>query len=170
KLKQADLVQYVTRGNKSAQGWLLHIPACYLGIAKAAQQEAIAFATTYTPNSIEGTISEIPSVRQKIGEMELRIMESSAFLNAVANKWDDKDTATREAMKPELGAVKLSVVNKAVEVVDIAMRIVGARSLSAANPLQRHYRDVRAGLHNPPMDDMTIMAMATESIEEVTAE
>lgn len=163
-LKKEDLVQYLTPGNKPAQGWLLHIPACYLGIAKAAQNEAINFATTYAPNSIQGTISEIPSVRQKLGEIELRIMESEAFLYSVAEKWDQADQETRETMKPELGAVKLSVVNKAVEVVDIAMRIVGARSLSATNPLQRYYRDVRAGLHNPPMDDMTIMQLAGSSI------
>lgn len=165
-LNKEDLVQYITPGNKAAQGWLLHIPACYLGIAKAAQKEAIDFATTYAPNSIEGTISDIPSVRQKIGEIELRIMESNAFLYEVAKKWDCADAEERQTLKPELGAVKLSVVNKAVEVVDIAMRIVGARSLSAKHPLQRHYRDVRAGLHNPPMDDMTIMQLAGSSIHQ----
>jgi alkylation response protein AidB-like acyl-CoA dehydrogenase len=69
-------------------------------------------------------------------------------------------------MKPTLGAVKLSVVNKALEAVDLAMRVAGARSLSRKNPLQRYYRDVRAGLHNPPMDDMTIMQLADKSIKE----
>jgi alkylation response protein AidB-like acyl-CoA dehydrogenase len=67
-------------------------------------------------------------------------------------------------MKPELGAVKLSVVNQAIKVIDLAMRITGARSLSQKNPLQRYYRDVRAGLHNPPMDDMTIMQLADQSV------
>ena len=40
------------------------------------------------------------------------------------------------------------------------MRFVGAKSLERTNPLQRYYRDVRAGLHNPPMDDMTIKKLA----------
>lgn len=163
-LNKEDLVQYITPGNKPAQGWLLHIPACYLGIAKAAQQYAIEFATTYSPNSIDGTIADIPSVKQKLGEIELRVMESSAFLYHVAEQWDDADAALREQLKPELAAVKLTVVNKAVEIIDIAMRIVGARSLAASNPLQRYYRDVRAGIHNPPMDDMTIMQLANRSI------
>ena len=61
--------------------------------------------------------------------------------------------------------MKLLVVNQAIEIVDKAMRIVGARSLSEKCPLQRHYRDVRAGLHNPPMDDMTIMALAEQAIQ-----
>lgn len=159
-----DLVQYLTPGNKPAAGWLLHIPACYLGIARAAQAYAVDFATQYSPNSIEGTISDLPNVKQKIGEMELKVMQSQHFLYSVARKWDESNEEIRQTMKPELGAVKLSVVNQAVEIVDLAMRITGARSLSKQNPLQRYYRDVRAGLHNPPMDDMTIMQLASTSI------
>ena len=58
-------------------------------------------------------------------------------------------------------------MNKALEIVDLAMRIVGARSLSKQNPLQRYYRDVRAGLHNPPIDDMTITQLANTSIGKI---
>lgn len=163
-LQKEDLVHYLTPGNKQAQGWLLHIPACYLGIAKAAQHYAVNFAKTYSPNSIEGTIADIPAVKQKLGEIELRVLESSAFLYHIAEKWDQADEIERIQLKPELSAVKLAVVNKAVEIVDIAMRVVGARSLSASNPLQRYYRDIRAGLHNPPMDDMTLMQLATRSL------
>ncbi|GAB3052928.1 acyl-CoA dehydrogenase family protein [Virgibacillus ainsalahensis] len=161
-----DLVEYLTPGNKPAAGWLLHIPACYLGIARAAQKYAVDFASSYSPNSIEGTISDLPNVKQKLGEMELLLMESEHFLYSVARKWDAADSEIRNQLKPELGAVKLSVVNKAVEVVDLAMRVAGARSLSRQNPLQRYYRDVRAGLHNPPMDDMTIMQLAAKSVDD----
>lgn len=160
-----DLVQYLTPGNKPAAGWLLHIPACYLGIARAAQEYAIHFATHYSPNSIKGTIADLPNLKQKLGEMELRVLQSSHFLYSIAQKWDDSNEETRKGMKTELGAAKLAVVNQAIEIVDLAMRIVGARSLSQKNPLQRYYRDVRAGLHNPPMDDMTIMQLADKSIK-----
>ncbi|WP_449355426.1 acyl-CoA dehydrogenase family protein [Virgibacillus natechei] len=163
-VEDGDLVEYA--GKSRAAGWLLHIPACYLGIARAAQGYAVDFAATYSPNSIEGTISELPNVKQKLGEMALLLMESEHFLYGVARKWDESDEDARQAMKPELGAVKLSVVNKAVEVVDLAMRVAGARSLSKQNPLQRYYRDVRAGLHNPPMDDMTVMQLAGKSVAE----
>lgn len=164
RVDEDDLVQHLNPGNKPATGWLLHIPACYLGIARAAQAYAINFATNYSPNSIKGTIADLPNVKQKIGEMELRVLESSHFLYAVAKKWDESNKETRQTMKPELGAVKLSVVNQAIEIVDLSMRIVGARSLSQKSPLQRYYRDVRAGLHNPPMDDMTVMQLASASI------
>src|SRR5699024_4889257 len=166
KIDEKNLVAYLTPGSKPAAGWLLHNPACYLGIAKAAQDYAIQFATTYSPSSIKGTISEIPAVQQKLGAMELRKLECEHFLYGVAKKWDESSEDIRQTMKPELGAVKLSVVNQAVEIVDIAMRVVGARSLSKKNPLQRYYRDVRAGLHNPPMDDMTMTNLANKSIQE----
>ena len=152
---------------KKVNPWLLHIPACYLGIAGAAQTEAVTFAKNYSPNSINGTIRDIPSVRAKIGEMELKMQTAKHFLYSVSKKWDESSVEQQSHLLPELSAVKLVVTNIAIEVVDIAMRIVGARSLSAKNPLQRYYRDVRAGLHNPPMDDMTIEQLAVKSLNEM---
>ncbi len=48
---------------------------------------------------------------------------------------------------------KVMVMNQGLEVTDLAMRIVGVKSLEMNQPLQRYYRDMRAGLHNPPMED-----------------
>lgn len=159
-------VEQLGNEGKKPNGWLLHIPACYLGIAKAAKKYAIEFAKDYSPNSVEGTIIDLPNVRQKIGEMELKLMESEYFLHSVAKQWDDSDELRRGKMGPILGAAKLNVTNNAIGVVDLAMRLVGAKSLSLKNPLQRYYRDVRAGLHNPPMDDMTIQILANHAIKQ----
>ncbi|RBP93177.1 alkylation response protein AidB-like acyl-CoA dehydrogenase [Cytobacillus firmus] len=165
RVKQDVLVELFQPGKKGAAGWLLHIPACYLGIGQAAQDYAITFAKNYSPNSISGAIIDLANVQQKIGEMELELMRARHFLYSVARKWDEANDETRNRMQPELGAVKLAVTNAAITVVDLAMRVAGARSLSAKNPLQRYYRDVRAGLHNPPMDDMTILALAKKAIK-----
>jgi alkylation response protein AidB-like acyl-CoA dehydrogenase len=164
KVEEEFLVEVVGQRKKGASGWLLHIPACYLGIAQAAQSYAIDFAKNYSPNSINGSIIELPNVQQKIGEMELELLRSRHFLYSVAKQWDDSALDKRSKMKPELGAVKHTITNAAIKVVDIAMRVVGAHSLSQKNPLQRYYRDVRAGLHNPPMDDMTIQILANSAI------
>lgn len=166
-LEKEDLVEIISNQKRKPAGWLLHIPACYLGIAQAAQKDAVAFATSYSPNSIKGTISELPNVKQKLGDLELLLLESEYFLHAIADKWDKGDEETRNTMGPELGAVKLSVTNKAVQGVDLAMRVAGAQSLKLKNNFERYYRDVRAGLHNPPMDDMTVMQLADKSIREL---
>lgn len=85
-LQKDDLIDYETGKKRSAQGWLLHIPACYLGIAKAAMDEAVEFASTYSPNSIQGTISDIPTVKHKIGQMALYTFEAETILYAIAKK------------------------------------------------------------------------------------
>lgn len=166
KVEEDYQVEWFEPGNKGASGWLLHIPACYLGIAQAAEEYAINFAKDYSPNSITGSIIDLPYVKQKVGEMELELMRARHFLYSVAKQWDDSSENERNQLKPELGAVKLAVTNAAIKVVDLAMRVVGAQSLSAKNPLQRYYRDVRAGLHNPPMDDMTILLLAEKAISQ----
>ncbi|WP_413381159.1 acyl-CoA dehydrogenase family protein [Alkalihalobacillus sp. 1P02AB] len=163
KLDLHRMVEYIER--KKVAGWLLHIPACYLGIAKAAHRYAIQFAKSYSPNSIQQTISELPNVQAKIGEAELLIRQSEAFLFSVSSKWDQTVKENRDHLQADLGAVKHGVVNQAIQVVDLAMRVVGAQSLKMDSPLQRYYRDVRAGLHNPPMDDMTIQLLAQEAIQ-----
>lgn len=150
---------------KQINAWLLHIPACYLGIAQAARDYAVQFATEYSPNSITGTISELPNVQSAIGQIDLELMKARHFLYSVAEVYDDP--SRRHYITNELGAAKHIVTNSSLKIVDQAMRIVGAKSLQLSNPLQRYYRDVRAGLHNPPMDDMTIAKIAQTAINEM---
>ncbi len=163
-VSEEDFVEFSKgkRGDKM-NGWLLHIPACYLGIAQAARDYAVKFAVEYSPNSIQGTISELPNVQSHIGHIDLELMKARHFLYSVAAAYDDKERRT--LMNQELGAAKHIVTNAAIRIVDQAMRIVGAKSLELSNPLQRYYRDVRAGLHNPPMDDMVITKLANAAVE-----
>lgn len=150
-------------GQKKSEGWLLHIPACYLGIATAAKNYAVEFAKTYQPNSLPSPICDLPNVQRMIGEMELKLIEARHFLYSVAEKWAQQPHL-RSRLMLELGAVKHAVTNHAIAVVDLAMRVVGAKSLQRKNPLQRYYRDVRAGLHNPPMDDATLTLLAKAAL------
>lgn len=144
-------------------GWMLHIPACYLGIAQAARDYAVHFANHHSPNSLNGPISQLPNVQQLIGEMDLELMKARHFIYSVAAACDDDSRSA--FLANEIGVVKYTITNAAITIVDKAMRLVGAKSLQRSNPLQRYYRDVRAGLHNPPMDDATIKKLALSAIE-----
>ncbi|WP_166703155.1 acyl-CoA dehydrogenase family protein [Bacillus albus] len=149
------------KGGKVKQkgiGWLLHIPACYLGIAQAARNYAVQFAESYKPNSLNHSISLLPNVRRLVGELELELMQARVFLYQIAKKYDEAED--KLSLQAELAAVKYAVTNAAISIVDKAMRIVGAKSLSEKNPLHRYYLNVRAGLHNPPMDDVTLSMLA----------
>ncbi|MDQ0272876.1 acyl-CoA dehydrogenase family protein [Cytobacillus purgationiresistens] len=139
--------------------WLLHSAACFIGVAIAARNYAVKFASEYKPNSLPGPIKEVPEVQRKIGEMELELLKARHMLYSVADRWDN-EPEKRAQLGGEIAATKHIVSNSANKVVDWAMRIVGAQSLQQKNPLQRYYRDVRAALHNPPMDDVVISTLA----------
>ncbi|MFC7366698.1 MULTISPECIES: acyl-CoA dehydrogenase family protein [Bhargavaea] len=149
-------------GGPKFDGWLLHLPATYLGIAQAARDYAVEFAGRHAPNSVKGPISQLPNVRQLIGEIDLELSQARHVLYSVADAHDDPER--RPHLGNEVPVAKTIVTNAAISIVDKAMRVVGAKSLQRSNPLQRYYRNVRAGLHNPPADDMTIRALAEDAL------
>lgn len=161
---ESSLVELVSSKKNTPKGWLLHIPACYLGIAIAARNDAIQFAKSFKPNSLNTTISEVPHIQHKIGEMDIKLMNARHFMYSVAEKWDDNPTK-RSDLNNALASVKYVATNTANEVVDLAMRIAGGRGLSRDNTFEKYYRDVRAGLHNPPMDDSVIQMLAKHALE-----
>lgn len=147
--------------------YLLHIPACYLGIALAARKEALKFARSYQPNSLPHPILYAPNVGQQLGQIDLELSAARHYLYAVAARWDEvRGRPEAASLVSELAAVKVFAIRTALSVVDKAMRIVGAHSLALSNPLQRHYRDVRFGLHNPPMEDMVIAQLGKRAVQE----
>lgn len=150
------------KGN-DGNGWLLHIPACYIGIAQAARNFAVHFASTYHPKGNEHPISQFPNVQEKIGRMEAELYAARSVLYHAARRWDAFPDE-RKQMQPLLGAAKYKATNQVIEIVDLAMRIVGGRSMFKQYPLERYYRDVRGGLHNPPMDDAVINLMAKRAL------
>jgi alkylation response protein AidB-like acyl-CoA dehydrogenase len=164
-VQESDLVElpeFVSGGKLN--GWLLHIPATYLGVAQAARDYAVQFANTHSPNSLNGPIGQLPNVQQLIGEIDLELTKARFVIYGAASCYDNK--ATKHLLTNEVSVAKHIVTNSAITIVDKAMRLVGAKSLQRTNPLQRYYRDVRAGLHNPPMDDMTIKKLALTALEE----
>lgn len=152
-----------TAGAPPAKGWLLHIPACYAGIAAAASQQAIAFASNYIPASLGKPIAETPHIRQAIGEMQLELQTARHLLYGTVERYEN--AADKAAMGEALDVTKIAVTQAAISVVDKAMKIVGSRALSESDPMHRHFLNVRAGLYNPPMEDMVKGRLAAESIE-----
>lgn len=150
----------------AAKGWLLHIPACYIGIAAAARAYAVEFAANYSPASLGKPIAETPAIQQTIGEMELELTTARHLLYGTAERYalaDDK-----AAMDEALNVTKIAVTHAAMGIVDKAMKVVGSRALSEDNPMHRHYLNVRAGLYNPPMEDMVKSQLAAQAIQSFT--
>lgn len=142
--------------------WTCPVTAVYLGIAEAARNEAIAFARRRKPSALDKPIASVPHIQEKAAKMELALLQSRAVLLGIAAQWSERPESVSAS---ELAAAKYLVSNYAVEVVDTAMRLVGGASLSLNSPLQRYYRDVRAGLHHPPMDDASIAQIGKNALE-----
>ncbi len=162
-----DLVMPGQRTKRSgdASGWLLHIPATYLGVANAACDYTIDFVKQYTPSSLGQPIATVPHVREKIGRLEAQRHVAEMVLLSTARRYDEATTSEeRRAMREDLSLAKYAVTNAAVEMVDLAMRTVGGQSILRSHPLERFYRDVRAGLHNPPMDDVTLRILSDRAL------
>ncbi|HLO03825.1 MAG TPA: acyl-CoA dehydrogenase family protein [Symbiobacteriaceae bacterium] len=149
-------------------GWLLHIPAVYLGIAGAARAIAVGYAQSRKTNALNATIGELPHVQTLLGEIEVELLAARASVYTVARRWDAADPASaeREALVPLVGAAKHVATNAAIRIVDRAMRVLGIAGLSRSGPLERLYRDVRAGLSNPPMDDSILINLAKAALSQ----
>ncbi|MCE4956507.1 acyl-CoA dehydrogenase family protein [Macrococcoides caseolyticum] len=130
--------------------WLMHIPAIYLGMAERAVDEAITFCKSYQPNSINTTISEIPHIQDKLAKAEILNMQSRHF---IYHACDLHLSGKTEDLAETFGLAKYIVINNGLEVIDLCMRVFGAKSLEQSRIIERLYRSMRAGLHNPPMDD-----------------
>ena len=138
--------------------WALPTAAIYFGIGRAAAKYAAQWARERKPNSLDKSVAELPHIQEKAGRMELALISAENTLFEVADLASDPAyiEANPARLQALIGAAKYLASNKAIEAIDLAMRIVGGAALSMHLPLQRYYRDSRAGLNNPPLDDVSI--------------
>lgn len=143
-------------GASDHRAWgALAVSSVYLGVAEAARNAAVQYATDRVPSSLGKPIATLPTIQAKVGEIDIALLTARTLIWAAADEWDTSQ-GHRAGFAGRVAAAKMAATNTAIEVVDRAMRIVGGTSLSKDLPLERYYRDVRAGLHNPPMDDVTL--------------
>ncbi len=143
--------------------WAFPTTAVYLGIATAARNEALAFARKRKPTSLDKPIASVPHIQEKAANMELALLQSRAVFYGIAAQFsEDPDSIPAS----QFAAAKYLVSNHAIDIVDTAMRLMGAASLSMTMPMQRYYRDVRAGLQHPPIDDAAISMIGKYALEE----
>lgn len=136
----------------------LSLGAVYLGVARAARDFAVTFAQERVPTGLGKPISELQSVQERLGRMELSIRAARAVLLDTARAWDERPES-RADLAPDIAASKYLSTNCAIEVTDLAMRLVGGSALSRRLPLERLFRDARAGLYNPPSDEAALQTL-----------
>lgn len=154
--------------NPSGTWFALGVASTTVGVARAARDYAVAYARERTPNS-NRTIKEYPGIRTRIARIDLLLQRSRALIYDAAAAWESRDTPplVPGALRPtdRVAVAKVDTLNNCIEAVDLAMRVVGGVSLTKQRPIERYYRDVRAGLHNPPIEDRALEQLAKAALD-----
>jgi alkylation response protein AidB-like acyl-CoA dehydrogenase len=146
------------------RAWSLTVAAVYLGVAEAARDFAFRFAKERKPTALQGkSIASVPHIRQRAGRIDLLLYQARGLLLSTARAWDREPSA---ALDGALAAAKVTATNISVQVAEEAMRLVGGSSMDRSASLERHYRDVRGGLHHPPQDDAATDLLARQALDQ----
>ena len=143
-------------GTGDPRGWNVGSGAVYTGIAVAARDFAVEYARGRRPSGQQGAaIAEYQAVQHRVAEMDMLILQSRSILYSTAEAWVERPDL-RDNLAWQVNASKYVATNNAIRVTDLALRVVGSAGLARGLPLERYFRDARAGLGNPPMDDVAL--------------
>ena len=152
------------RGGAGMAWFALGLCATTTGVARAARDYAVGYARERTPSGNK-TITEYPGVRTRIARIDLLLQRSRAMTYDAAGAWESRAGDGMAAID-RVAAAKVDTLNSCIEAVDLAMRVVGGVSLQRSRPIERYYRDVRAPLHNPPLEDRALEQLARAALDE----
>ncbi|MEM7333841.1 MAG: acyl-CoA dehydrogenase family protein [Chloroflexota bacterium] len=152
---------------KAANVWFpLIMSTVYLGAAMAARHSVIKFALERVPTALGKPIATLPKIQRQIGEIDISLQAAQALLFDVAGSWTERDE-DRPKMSARIAAAKTMVTETANDVTDKALRIAGGTSITKSLPLERHFRDVRAGSMQPPSGDTALEMVGRAAIGSV---
>lgn len=144
-------------------GWSLLGSAVYLGIAQAARDFAVDFARERVPSGLGKPIAELQTVQHRIAQIEMLMLQARSVLYGTTELWQ-QHPEHRDELGWRFAAAKYTVTNHAIQVTDLALRVVGSVGLQRQHPLERYFRDARAGLGNPPMDDVALTLIGKHAL------
>jgi len=156
----------------NANAWFtLLLASVYLGIADAALRLAARYAGERVPTALGRPLATVEGVQRRLGEAELARRTASTVLTTAARAWDDAAGAGDVAgVGDDIVAAKVVVTNHARRVVDAAVRVIGGAAMGRALPIERHWRDVQAGLFHPPSDDTVHVLLGRRALIEAGAD
>lgn len=155
------------------------LSALYLGIAQAAYDAAIAHVKKRIHSDTGVALSNMETVQRYIAEMKLSIDQSRHLIYRVAQLSDNALALFDELAKAELldqvlranpndpffielAEVKISACEMAINVTNKAFQVCGGTAYRHGHPVERHFRDARAGSVMAPSDDTLKLIMGRQ--------
>ena len=138
-----------TEGGLSCLPWYaLGIAATYIGIAGAAFDFAVEFVTHRTLHPLPASIAYLPGTQFSVAAMQVQLEAARALIYKTAAEIAH-GADFGDQMLPKVTTPQYFATRAALEVVTQAMQVVGGSSMFRRHPLERWYRDVRAGTLHP---------------------
>lgn len=150
---RADATPVWEGGAERAFSWFAcTIAATYLAVARSASKFAYDYVTGRTVTGASASMAHQPAQIYSASEVELLLRPAEALLRDGLRR--RKEGAV--LMPEELNTIKYVAVNNAEAAVDRCLRMVGGHGIFRKLPLERYYRDVRAGQFHPPSNDVAL--------------
>ena len=121
-----------------------------LGLARAALDGAVTHVSGAKLEHLGSRLADLPTIRHRIGRAGITLAAHEAYVTAMAAKIAEPDDTT---MMFVLGA-RAGANDAALEVTDEAMRVCGGAAFSKHLPVERAFRDARAGHVMAPTSDV----------------
>ena len=144
------------------------IAATYLGVGEGARADVARWAIDRRPGDGKTAVADIPSVQLRLGRLDAQLRAARIVVLDVARRWDaaiDRgDAAGLADAAGDVALAKLVATQAAVKATDEALRIAGGPGFLSGR-LERAFRDARAGLINPPLEDVALTGFGHAIVE-----
>ncbi|MEP6462610.1 MAG: acyl-CoA dehydrogenase family protein [Frankiaceae bacterium] len=121
-----------------------------LGLARAALDAAVRHVSGARLEHLGSSLADLPTIRHRIGRAGTVLAANEAYVRATAVSIAAPDDST---MLNVLGS-RAAANDAALQVTDEAMRVCGGAAFSKHLPVERAFRDARAGHVMAPTSDV----------------
>jgi alkylation response protein AidB-like acyl-CoA dehydrogenase len=147
------------RGPAPGAWFGIALAATYLGVGEGARAEVVRWARDRKPGDGSTAVADIPTVQLRLGRLDAELRAARIVMLDVVRRWDAavdaSDPAGRASAAADVPLAKLVATRAAVAATNEALRIAGGPGFLAGR-LERAFRDARAGLINPPLEDVAL--------------
>src|SRR5436190_3474047 len=158
------------RGPAPGAWFGIAVAAAYLGVGEGARNEVARWAIDRRPGDGSSAVADLPSVQLRLGRLDADLRTARMVVLDVTRRWDEAttagDTAGQAAAAADVPLAKLVATGAAVAATDEALRIAGGPGFLSGR-LERAFRDARAGLINPPLEDVALTGFARAVLDRV---
>lgn len=142
--------------------WItLPVAGLYDGIARGAVDWLVRYLHERKPSGLGASLATLPRIQGAVGEIQALLLVNRRLLDGAAMDVD----SGRVVSIAELGLIKNTVTNNAIQAVQAAVALIGNAALDRKNPLERHLRDVLCARIHTPQEDSVLLAAGKAALD-----